>query len=290
MLQEDSGSTFLDSELSYRFLWEAATEIVSITNSLASTQIITTVAEQSGYTLNADFLRMRLKDKDDREFIKYNDGTTNYFIYPRSYQEIILANNTTSQTIPTGYAIEPDSTLDSQISSTTTSAGVSSGGQATLTDTGSDFADVSPGDLVHNTTDGSDGVVISKTSSTALVTVLFGGTDNDWTSGDSYVIQPQGRLKIELNPPPSTASHTITVYYIQRPDPVFSDYGVYKFKQEYMQSLVEYALWRYKYKDGEPNFGDAFYTNWLRKVRMVSKQTGDSFARKGFKVNFKARR
>ena len=49
---------------------------------------------------------------------------------------------------------------------TTTSAGAAVGGASTLTDTGGDFSDVSPGDIVHNTTDGSDGIVLSKTSST----------------------------------------------------------------------------------------------------------------------------
>jgi len=290
LLNEESSSAFLDSRSSYQFLWEAATEFAGRTNCLANTQTITTVADQTDYTLNANFLKMRLKDDSGRYFIKYNDGTNNSFIYDKSYQEMVIGNNVTSVAYPSHFAVEPDSTLDSQISSTTTSAGAATAGLSTLTDTGSDFADVSPGDNVHNTTDGSDGIVTSKTSSTALVTALFGGTNNDWTSGDSYVIQPQGRLKIVLDPPPSTAGHTMTVYYVERPDPVFSDYGVYKFQDQYSTGIVSYALWKYKYRDKEPNFGDAYYKFFEMAVMKANGQLGDSFRRRSIPVNFKARR
>ena len=290
LLNEDSSSAFLDTRSSYQFLWEAATEFSNRTNALANTQTITTVADQTDYTLNANYLKMRLKNGSNSYVIKYNDGTNNTFIYERPFGEIVLADNTTSQTYPDSFVVEPDATLDSQISSTTTSAGAATLGVTTLTDTGVDFSDVSAGDNVHNTSDGSDGIVLSKTSSTVLVTALFGGTDNDWTSGDSYVIQPQGRLKIVLDPPPASSGHTLTVYYNERPAPVFSDYGVYRFQSQYADALVHWALWKYKYRDSEPNFGDALFQFFEMAVQRANGQMGDAFRRRSIPVNFKARR
>ncbi len=289
LLNEDSSSAFLDRRSSFQFLWEAATKFSQRTNALTNTQSITTVADQTDYTLNANFLKLRLKDDRNRYYVKYNDGSNKSFIYEKSFSDIVLANNTTSVTHPGEFAIEPDSTLDSQISSTTTSVGAASLGLVILTDTTADFSDVSAGDNVHNTTDGSDGTVISKTSSTVLVTVLFGGTDNDYTSGDSYVIQPQGRMKIVLDPPPDTAGHTMTVYYNERPDPVFHDYGVYRFPDQYVEGIVFYALWKYKYRDSEPNFGDAYFQFFETAVKEANAQMGDAMRRRKIPVNFKAR-
>jgi hypothetical protein len=191
---------------------------------------------------------------------------------------------------PDSFTIVDDNTLDSQATGTCTSAGALSGGQATLTDSAADFSDVSAGDIIHNTTDGSMGIVLSKTSSTVLVTALFGGTDNDWDSSDAYVIQPQGRLQLKFDPPPSTASHTLTVHYIQRPKPVYSDYGVFRFQPQHMDAIIKYAAFNYKYRDQEPNFGDALYRHWDMQTRRASNSLGKSIGNKRINVSFKARR
>ncbi len=290
LLDESSTSSWLDTRTSYDYLYEAAIEFVSRTDCLREEQSITTVADQAGYTLNADFIKLYLKNSDNNFYIKYNDGTTNHFIRHRDYEDVIYGDNTTSTTIPNYFSIIDDSTKDTQLSSTTTSAGAASGGEATLTDTAANFADVSPGDIVHNTTDGSDGVVLSKTSSTVLVTALFDGTDDDWTSGDSYVIQPQARFKLVFDPAPSTASHTVTVYYVKRPDPVYSDYRIYRIPTTHLDSLVEYANFKYKLRDSEPGFADRFLTYWDRKVRRSAHTLNKTFVRRGFSMNLKSRR
>lgn len=290
LLNEDSDSGFLDKRTSYDYLWEAAIEFVNRTACLKSTQSISTVVDQTGYTLNADFLSMYLKNDSNNLYIKYNNGSTDSFVTWKDYEDIIYGNNTSSQSVAGGFSIIDDSTLDSQVTGSATSAGALSGGQATLTDTAADFSDVSPGDIVHNTTDGSDGIVLSKTSSTVLVTALFGGTDNDWAVSDAYIIQPQGRLKLVLDGPPSTADHTITVYYTQRPAPVYSDYGVYRFPSQYSDAIVKYAAFLYKFKDREPNFGHTWYGIFDRQVRMATSALNKSFVRRGFTVNLKARR
>lgn len=264
-------------------------EFVRRTQSLKNEQTITTVADQASYTLNADFLQMYLMDQDNELYIKYNDGTSDFFLKFKEYQDIIYENQTSSIPIPDHFTIIDDSVTDTQLSSTTTSAGASSAGESTLTDSSADFSDVSPGDIAHNTTDGSDGIVLSKTSSTALVTALFGGTDADWTSGDSYVIQPQARLKIVLAAPPSTSSHTITVYYIERPAPVYSDYGIYRIQSQYLQAIVFYAAWLYKYRDEEPNVGDRLFQYFDSEVRKASVTLNAALNRKGYSVGWKKR-
>jgi hypothetical protein len=290
LLNERSTSSWLDTRSSYYWIYQSAIEFVRRTQCLKNTQSITTVADQASYTLNADFMEMYLRTEDTHElYIKYNDGTSDYFIKFKKYQEIIYENQTTSKTIPDFFTIIDDSVKDTRLSSTTTSVGAASGGECTLTDSAADFADVSPGDIVHNTTDGSDGVVLSKTSSTALVTALFDGTDNDWTSGDAYVIQPQARLKIVFDPAPSTSSHTATVYYIERPDPVYSDYGIYRIQSQYLQALVFYAAALYEYRDDEVNSSSRLVQFFDREVRQASAGLNDSFERKGFTTNWKKR-
>jgi hypothetical protein len=292
LLLEDANSAFLDDRTSYDFINAAASEFVQRTKSLKSSQAITTVADQRGYTLNANFMELYLKDKQNKLYLPYNDGSSSYseFIYWKDYEDLILEDNITSVSIPSGFTIIDDATLDSQVTGTATSAGASSGGQSILTDTAADFSDVSAGDIVHNTTDGSDGVVLSKTSSTVLVVALFGGTANDWTDSDAYVIQPQGRLQLQIDPPSSTAGHTLTVHYVQRPSPVYSDYGTFRFQPQHMDAILKYAAFNYKYRDQDPNYGDAYYQHWDRQLREANHSLNKSFNRKRLKVNMRARR
>ena len=289
LLEEDTDSGFLDTYTSYSFLNEAANDFADRTGCLKTTQSITTVAETQNYDLNADFNRLYLRDSQKRYTAKYNDGSNNSFIYWKPYDEVITGDNTDSVTYPSRFAIHENPTLPTQVTGTATSTAAASGGQCTLTDTAADFSDVSAGDNVHNTTDGSTGVVLSKTSSTVLVVALFDGTNNDWTSADSYVIQPQGRWRFVLDPPPSTASHTVTVYYLQRPSPVYSDYGIFRIPHQHMPAITKYAAWLYKYKDEEPNFGDKWYVFYDNQVKRFANQVDDVFRRKKICVSLKAR-
>lgn len=288
LLEEDSGSTFLDTRTSYEFLYEAACDFCDETQCLKSSQTITTVAEQTDYTLNADFLRLYMRDTDNKYFLKLSDGSTTSFIAWEDYQDFFYTTSSTSVTRPNYFAIIDDS-QDSQATGTATSTSTATGGKSTLTDTAGDFSDVSAGDPVNNTTDGSSGYVISKTSSTVLQVALFGGTNNLFTSGDAYIIQPQGRMKIILDPAPSTAGYTITVPYVQRPNPVFTSYDSYRFQSQYMKAIVKYAAWLYKYRDREPNYGDAWFKFWDREIRKAQDSLDQSLNRQRFTVNFRKR-
>lgn len=199
-----------------------------------------------------------------------------------------------SQSIPSFFTIRDQQTLYDQITGTATSTTADAAGQVILTDTSGLFITtdyVNPGDVIHNTTDGSDGMVLSITSGTALVCALFSESgDNDWTTDDVYVIQPQGRIELVLDPPPSTSGHIVRVPYISRPDPVYSDYGMYRFRQHNMEAIVKFAAWLYKYRDSDPDFGNRWYKAFDSQVRRESKDLRPFIKRRLFRVNLKGRR
>jgi len=291
LLEEDSSSGFIDDFTSYNFLNEAAVRLEQVSHYLKGTDTITTVADTSGYDLNADYMGLYLKNRDKQYFIKYSDGSTTTFVTWKPYELIVYGDNSdTTASIPSRFSVIDKQSLASQVTGTATSDGAATGGKSTLTDTAGDFSDVEAGDWVHNTTDGSDGIVVSKTSSTVLTTALFNGTNDDWSSSDAYIIQPQGRLQLILDPPSSTAGHTATVNYLQRPAPVYSYYDVFRFPREYTPALVKYAAWLYKYRDREPNYGDKWYIAFEQQAGLLKAQTNHMLRRNTFKMHLKARR
>lgn len=266
LLNEPSTSSFLDSRTTYDFLYEAAKEWVIISKCLRKTQSIMTVAKQQSYTLDGDFIGHFLRDDDNDFFIKYNDGSDDYFLDFKSYQEIIHDNDTTPISIPSYWGITTDPTLDDQIKVDASAGGSATGGKCTLTVAADKFENITPGDIVHNTDDGSDGVVVAYTSEKKIDVCLFGGTNNYITTADSFIIQPRGRLQLVFDPPPKTVNHTVTIYALQNPAPVYSDYDVYPFAFDYAEALAKYAAWLYKYRDREPDFGNAWYQFFLAQA------------------------
>ena len=290
ILQEDTSSAFLEDRVSYEFLYQAACEFVHRTGCSTTTQSITTVSGTSAYELNPDFLYPAYKDKDNKEYIKINDGTNSYWIYQGQYEEIIADNNTTSQTIPDRWAVI-DNAAETQITGWATANGTATNGECTLTDTNAlvYLTDVTAGDLIHNLTDGSHGYVISVTSSTALITALFDGAGNDWATNDSYIISSQNRSKLILDPPPSVSGYTVTVYYVQRPTIVASPYRQYRIPAKYRNTLVKYAAWLYKYRDRDIAKGDVFQ-NWFDlECRKAAAEYNRAYNRRGFTVSLEKR-
>lgn len=266
LLDEPKNGVWVDNRATYDFLYEAAKEFTRLTTCLRATQAITTVASQAGYSINGDFMALYLRTPDDIFYLKYNDGTNDYFLDYKPYQEIIWDNDTTAISIPGYFTITTDPTADTQISVAASAASDDVGGKSTLTVAAAAFGDVTPGDIVHNTTDGSDGVVVKYTSTTSIDICLFGGTDNEVDIADAFIIQPRGRLLLQFDPPPSTAAHTATLYYIQKPAPVYSDYQIYPFAFDYTETLCKYAAWLYKMRDKEPDFGHVWYQHFLAQA------------------------
>lgn len=290
-LLESSNSTFMSERTTYGYLWDAAIEFADQTGCLQKTASITTVAEQAAYDLPADYLRPWQQDNDFRWYLKINDGTNNHLVYWTDYGNQVRNDADTSKTIPDNWSIIPAETLESQLTGTATSTSASVGGKSSLIDTAADFSTVSAGDIVHNTTDGSDGIVLAVTSTTQLEVSLFEGSANDWTSGDAYVIQPQTRQQIVFSPAFSTAGYTVTFYYVQRPAPVFHDYGMYRFPVQVSRALAKYAAWMYKYRDQKPNEADPLFMVWDRALRQNKRQSDRGLIKnKSIQVNFMGRR
>lgn len=257
LLLEDASSAFMVDHLSYQFLNEAASYVAMRVGMPRASQSITTVADQEEYDVNADFLGLYLRDTSKNFYLVYSDGTSNHFITWKAYEDLILADQAANSVlIPSGFTLIDKSSLASRITGTASANGAASGGECTLTVATSTFSNVFAGDIVHNTTDGSTGVVVSKTSTTAMVTALFGGTNNDWSTSDAFVIQPRFRWQLIFDPPPSTAAHTATLHYIQEPGPVYSDYGMFRLPAQYAPAIVKMAAWLYRERDKDGGTAD----------------------------------
>ena len=288
MLNEDFPTSLLyNARTGYEYLNDAATELVNITRSLTSDTTFTTVADQTTYNLPADFLELRLKDDEGRPFMHYSDGTNTSFIYLASEEDVIFDNNETSVLTPGRFYLEDFELTTKTDTGTATSDGDAAAGKCTLTDTRASIetVGVSPGDTIHNTTDSSTGYVLSITSETALVCALFDGTDNEWDSSDAYTIVMQPRMRIVLDPPPSTAAHTITLNgYVRSPSPVYSDYDTFGIKSEFTTALVSYAAWMYKGQDSELDEGDRLFLKWDRQMKQFRGREDAKRGKVGYRV------
>jgi hypothetical protein len=296
LLLEGSSSTFVDDFTSWNFLWEAAIELNKEMQWNTGTKDITTVALTYKYTLPADFQELYMVNDFLQHIIKVYDGSFNTFIPWREYDQIYqyYYNNSTAVPIPTEFSIIDADTID-YVTGTATSTGALAFGESLLNDTAGPFGDISIGDTVHNVTDGSSGLVVayppalSYTAANTVNTALDGGTHNYWTSGDEYVVIPQGRMQLVLNPPPLNAGYTVTVPYVKRPNPVFSEYGTYNFPEAWRYALAKYAAWLYKYADKEPNYGDQWYKYYLEMLRSSKRVSKRVRERSSFKVNYNKR-
>ncbi len=290
-INEDFGTTeFMPTKTSFDNLYMAAIEYNNRLRAFTDTQSITTVADQAGYTLDHDFMHLQMRDSDNEFYLKYNDGSNNTFLTMGDRDEIIHGDSTDSVTVPDEFYID-DVALASNLTGTATSNATQANGAVTLTDTAATFVtnDVSPGDLIHNTTTTLSGVVISVTSETVLETAMFtnAGAYGSWALNDVYTLTLQPRQKVVFSPPPSTASHTVTVYFVQRPAPVFTDFGQYRISQEFAPALVNYAAWKYKYRDRAPDEGDRLFLVWDRDIRRAGTQVNKRLNRRGFKFSMK---
>lgn len=290
LLNEDDSSNFLDLKISYEWLWKGACEFVSRTNSMRTTQVISTIANQSNYDISTDFLKIYLMDTSNNFILSYTPiGQSASFIFWQDYDEIIWRNSTTAAARPTWWNVIDSDTVYSPLSSTATATGNASGGQCTLTDYTAPFANVSSGDRIYNTTDGSQGIVLSKTSNSQIVTALFNGNNDFWTSGDAYTLTFQGRARLVLSPPPQFTGDSIMLYYIQRPAPVFSLYGTYRFQPQFVEAIVYYAAWSYKYRDREANTADRLYKYFELEVSRATSLNKSSINKRDNRISFKKR-
>ena len=267
LLNEESTSSFIDSKDTYDYLYEAACDLNAKIHTLTATQTVTTVDGTNEYDLNSDFMGLYLKNEDNKYYLKLYDGTSYYWVEYVDLPTIFYLNNTDEVAYPSRFAISDKQSLTDNVTGTATSDGDETYGLSTLTDSTAPFTNVTVGDMVHNVTDASHGIVVSITSTSAIVVSLFDGTDNEWDTDDVYVIVPKGRKILTLDPTPSTSSYYVYVEYLQKPDPVYSSYKTYRFDNSWGPALAKYAAWLYKYRDREPNYGDSWYKYYELQIR-----------------------
>jgi hypothetical protein len=272
LLNMSTTSDFLNPRTSYDYLDRAVLEFVSRTDCLKTSQTITVAASQSSYYLNADFLKLYLTNEEREYVIKYSIGTDIYFPVQTRESEIIFTHKA-AQLVPDTFTIRIKPSLEAAKAGAATQNGDASGHLASLVDGGADFGGgtgemgVASRDMIHNKTDGGSGLVISKVSDTELTTAMFEGRpDGGWTEGDEYTVQCLPRKELVIDPSPTTASHVITVHYTQMPPPVYHDYGVYMIEPQFMNGIVAYAAFLYKYRDREPDFGDTYFKMFKAEV------------------------
>lgn len=198
--------------------------------------------------------------------------------------------NISSQAVPGRFTIRPKEELYDQITGSATATGDATAGECTLEDTSASFLTtdyVSAGDHIHNTTDSSTGIVLEVLTANTIKVALFGGTNNNWTTGDAYVIQPMGRMQVTVDPAPSTKNLLMEIPYVKMPAPVYADYRTYNFPQPIMEAIIKYAAWMYKYRDGQPEFGDMLYVMWDKACREFHRSYTPAMTRRRFRVNFR---
>ncbi len=298
ILGEPSGSNWLDLKSIYYFLDQGFAQVAEIIGNLHAEQSVTTVVDQVRYDLDAQYLGLHLRNRNGDYYIKYNNGTSNSFPHFESFTNITFDNSQNSTTVPDRFSISDKLSLFDQVTGTTTSAGAVANGQSTLTDTAATFvtSGVQPRDVVHNTTLSTDGYVLEVTSETVLVVALFDTASlstptGGWGSGDSYVIQPQPRKQLILDPAPSTAGHTVTSYQIVKPKPMFTDFRISGLPEQYGMSAVYFACSIYKRRDQDFKKANDFFAlanNELAKI----KESSDTQYHKGrtMRVNMKKTR
>lgn len=258
-----------DPRILYDLLDAAACEYVRQIKCLHATFPITTVEAQQAYDLPPDFLGFYMKNSRDRFFVKYYDGSNTSWPTIVPYESIFKQNLTDNEEIPTCAAVIDKATSPVKLAGTTSAAGAQSNGEAILTDASKLFTTtnlVHPRDIVHNTTDGSDGLVLSVTDATHLVAALFDGKTNGFGSGDSYVITRATAKQLYLSAPSDTAGHTITVPYLCKPNPVYADHISWRFDDLACRAIAHEAAFQYENRKNNTNVADRHHILFLAEL------------------------
>ena len=264
-----------DKKFFYDCLDAAALDFVRQTRILTAIATITTVEDRQVYNLPANYIEPYLKDRNRRFVAKYYDGTYYSWPYLTSFEHLYRANYTDSKDIPARFAVRDKPTGESSVTGTATSAGTVTAGRCILTDTEAAFETTAEvRDIIHNTTDGSDGVVLSITDDTHLVCALFGGTNNAWTSSDAYVITPAANYQVYLDAPSATADQTLYVPYLCMPSPVYSDYDTWRFPPMSCRAICYEAGWLFNadYEEGLERF-ENLHNLYLEEIVRVNRET-----------------
>ena len=294
LLNEQDNSSWFNDFTGYNYLFQAAIEFVGRTNCLHGEATITTVANQQTYDLPADFLQLYVRDDNNTHVVKYYNTSSYQMIPYRSYERVYYEDQTTAQSIPNYFSIM-DSQLTRQsalrVTGTSTFAGASVGGAVLVADTTSRLCHVCLTGILFTT---------PRTvptgwfwSSRAQRRICHGDV---WWHKQRLECwrwlcdSAERRYQLVLDPKPLTSGHTVYVPYTQRPVPVFSDYGIYRFPDRVFPAIVKYAFWLYKYRDSQPKVGDAMYQYFDQATKRWGSGISERLREMSrFRVNLRAR-
>ena len=287
LVNESTADSFMNDRTSYDNLYDAVLDFNIKTHYITQSATIAVVAGTSTYDMPPDYIDLALFDSYNRKYIKWTStASVNDFVYPMDYTNIVLENSTATASVPSGFAIK-SADQPTNISGTASSTNAAVNGESSLV-SATDLSSAYPGDFIHNTTAGTDGVVTAKTSTYQLETAMFhdGNSGGGWTATNAFILIPQTRYQLVITPIPSE-SGTITIVYIKRPDPVYSLMRAYNLPFTFTLPIVQFAAFLYKYKNSEPNYGDAFYKFYDAFSRKIAAETRRSTGeRQGMRVNF----
>lgn len=291
LLQENSLGSFMNDRTTFDYIYDAVMDFNKRTHYLTNTQTINVAgnSSQNIWSLNPDFVCMAFKDRYNQEYIKYTVSGSDNFVTAQDYSEIVLNDDSSTSPVISSWSIIDAPQLPT-ITGTTSSAGAINSplqGECLLNDTTAPFANVYPGDFVHDTTEGCDGVIIGVNSTSQLICVMFNssGSTQGFGNSDSYVIVPQSRYQLLFTPIPSVAA-TATIPYVPKPLPVYSIYRAYKLPNDALLPISQFAVFLYKYKDRDANFGDALYKYYDLYTRRIAAEIRRGFDQRGsFSVN-----
>jgi hypothetical protein len=244
--QAIGGLAARDKWFFYTCLNEAAEEFVRETKALTKDLVLTTEEDRQEYALPPDFIGPAIRSMRRRFIGKYRAGDETFYPFLTSYEKIFWADETESKSPPERFAIRDQQAPESILGGSVESDGAAVGGSCVLHDLEADFTDsVYPRDVVHNVTDGSHGVVLEVVDGTHLATALFEGTDDCWSIGDEYRIIPGSNKTLVFDAPCDTAGHTLTLPYYCMPDPIYSDYGHWRFSPRSCRAICYRAAYLY---------------------------------------------
>jgi hypothetical protein len=272
-LDQETASTLKNSDqrVLYKELDKAAVEFVRQTHCLkSSTFTITTVEDHQEYALPPDFLNLYMKNGRGRFFIKFYDGSSYSYPVKIEHEDIFWDNDQDSREIPDCFAVIDAQELPARINGAADAAGSRVAGECTLQDDSMLFTTtnlVYPRDVIHNTTDRSDGLIVSVTDATHLSTVLFNGKKNSWSQNDAFVIRREPVKKLVFSAPCSTAGYTVTIPYVCKPAPVYSDYAAWMIPEESHSAICAEAAFQYENRKDDFTSADRHHAMFLAEVK-----------------------
>ena len=255
------------------------------TKSLHTSITIDTVAGQQAYDLPPDFIDLFITQASGRSIIRYSD-TINY-CWPRltTYERLYRKNLLTPQNTPNLFAIIDKPSTNDVITGSCSAAGAASNGLTLLTDPTKSYMTTTnrvwPRDIVHNHTDGSMGYVIQNFDATHLYTALFGGTDNDWTTSDTYTIQPASQKILFLDAPSAVTGHVMHISYVCMSEPVFSDFGMWRFSDRTCRGIAAGAASIFKREKKEYTEAKALAALFTDEIRQYKIELGNQKLKEG---------